>query len=111
MVLVGALLASPFFAALAARLFQPLARNFLGIEWRLAADNLVRSPGRTGLVIGALARQCRGLVDLWCASGAALPPPAAVDWQFQWNLVEWVALDRYLLPVCDLAPPVPPPRV
>jgi putative ABC transport system permease protein len=55
LVLLGALVASPFFAALAARLVQPLVRRFLGIEWRLAADNLVRSPGRTGLVIGALA--------------------------------------------------------
>jgi putative ABC transport system permease protein len=55
LVLVGALVASPFFAAFAARLAQPLVRRFLGIEWRLAADNLVRSPGRTGLVIGALA--------------------------------------------------------
>ncbi len=54
-VMLGSLWASPFFAAFAARLIQPLARRFLGIEWRLAADNLVRSPGRTGLVIGALA--------------------------------------------------------
>jgi len=55
LVLVGALVASPFIAAVFARLFQPLARACLSIEWRLAADNLVRSPGRTGLVIGALA--------------------------------------------------------
>src|SRR5206468_1514071 len=55
LVLVGALVASPFFAAFAARLVQPLVRRLLGIEWRLASDNLVRSPGRTGLVIGALA--------------------------------------------------------
>jgi putative ABC transport system permease protein len=55
LVLLGALAASPFIAALAARLVQPMIRRFLGIEWRLAADNLVRSPGRTGLVIGALA--------------------------------------------------------
>lgn len=55
MVLVGALVASPFFAAIAARIIAPLVRSYLGIEWRLAADNLVRSPGRTGLVIGALA--------------------------------------------------------
>ena len=25
------------------------------IEWRIAADNLIRAPGRTGTVIGALA--------------------------------------------------------
>lgn len=55
LVLVGALIASPFFAALGARLIAPLVRCYGGIEWRLAADNLVRSPGRTGLVIGALA--------------------------------------------------------
>ncbi len=55
LVLLGALVASPFFAAIGARIIQPFIRRFLGIEWRLAADNLVRSPGRTGLVIGALA--------------------------------------------------------
>ncbi len=69
-----------------------------------------RSLGVT-LVIGALARQCRGMAELWCASGAALPPPAAVDWQFQWNVVAWVALDAYPLPASNLSPPVPPPRV
>jgi putative ABC transport system permease protein len=30
-------------------------RSFMGLESRLAADNLVRSPGRTGIVIAALA--------------------------------------------------------
>jgi len=34
---------------------RPVARRLLGIEARLAADNLVRAPGRTGLVIAALA--------------------------------------------------------
>lgn len=55
LVLVGALAASPFLASFVARLLQPFIRRLLGIEWRLAGDNLVRSPGRTGLVIGALA--------------------------------------------------------
>jgi putative ABC transport system permease protein len=55
LVLLGALLATPLLAALAARLVQPLARRFLGIEGRLGADNLVRAPARTGLVIAALA--------------------------------------------------------
>ena len=36
-------------------MLQPLFRALLGLEGRLAADNLVRSPGRTGLVIAALA--------------------------------------------------------
>jgi putative ABC transport system permease protein len=53
--MIGALLAAPLFAQLAARIMVPLTRRFLPIEWRLAADNLIRSPGRTGMVIGALA--------------------------------------------------------
>jgi putative ABC transport system permease protein len=55
LVLLGALVATPLLAALLARLVQPLARRWFGIEARLAADNLVRAPGRTGLVIAALA--------------------------------------------------------
>jgi putative ABC transport system permease protein len=55
LVLVGILLATPLLAELAAHLFAPLAPYLLGIEGRLAADNLSRSPGRTGLVIAALA--------------------------------------------------------
>jgi len=54
-VLVGLLLAMPIFVAVAVRALQPLLRATLPIEARLAADNLIRSPGRTGLVIGALA--------------------------------------------------------
>lgn len=54
LVLVGALLITPLVAAVTARLLQPLARQLLGLEGRLAADNLARSPGRTGLVIAAL---------------------------------------------------------
>lgn len=54
-VLIGGLLASPFLSGIIARMIQPGVRRFLGLEWRLAADNIVRSPGRTGLVIGALA--------------------------------------------------------
>ncbi len=53
-VLIGGLLASPFVSGLVARMIQPFVRRYMSIEWRLAADNIVRSPGRTGLVIGAL---------------------------------------------------------
>lgn len=42
-------------AALAARLLRPLAQRLFPVEGRLAADNLVRAPGRTGLVVAALA--------------------------------------------------------
>jgi putative ABC transport system permease protein len=53
--LVAGLVASPLLAAGAAHLLRPVARRLLGIEGRLAADNLARSPGRTGLVIASLA--------------------------------------------------------
>jgi putative ABC transport system permease protein len=53
--LVGLLLAAPIAVALIVRILQPILRRTLPIEARLASDNLIRSPGRTGLVIGALA--------------------------------------------------------
>lgn len=53
--LVGLLLAAPIAVAVIVQVLHPLLRRTLPIEARLAADNLIRSPGRTGLVIGALA--------------------------------------------------------
>ena len=52
--LVGLLLAAPIFVGIMVRLVHPLLRRILPIEARIAADNLIRSPGRTGVVIGAL---------------------------------------------------------
>jgi putative ABC transport system permease protein len=54
-VLLGTMLTTPLLAALVAHVLQPAARCLLGIEGRLAADNLVRAPARTGLVITVLA--------------------------------------------------------
>src|SRR5262249_23195211 len=51
----AALMATPLLAAGLARFLQPAFRRFLRLEGRLAADNLIRSPGRTGLVIAAIA--------------------------------------------------------
>jgi putative ABC transport system permease protein len=55
LVVVASLVATPLLTALAARLLHPLVRRCFGLEGRLAADNLIRSPGRTGIVIAALA--------------------------------------------------------
>ncbi len=52
---LSGLVSTPFFSAIFGRILQPLFRYLLGLEGRLAADNLVRTPGRTGLVIAALA--------------------------------------------------------
>jgi putative ABC transport system permease protein len=53
--LLATLVATPMLAAVLGRLGQPLFRRVFAVEGRLAADNLVRSPGRTGLVIAVLA--------------------------------------------------------
>ncbi len=63
------------------------------------------------LVIGSLARTCRGLASSWCTSGAVLPPAPDIVWQFEWVVVEWVALDTGSLLSSLRAVPVPPPRV
>jgi putative ABC transport system permease protein len=52
--LVGLLLSAPIFVGLLVRAIHPILCRVLPIEARLAADNLTRSPGRTGVVIGAL---------------------------------------------------------
>jgi putative ABC transport system permease protein len=52
---VAALTIIPLATELMGRLLSPVVRGFVGLEGRLAADNLVRSPGRTGIVIAALA--------------------------------------------------------
>jgi hypothetical protein len=62
------------------------------------------------LIIGAMARKCRGLTDLWCAFGAVLPP-TVLNWHFEWNVVEWIAAAERPLPTIDQSPPNPPPRV
>jgi putative ABC transport system permease protein len=62
-ILIGGLLASPLLAMIFARFLRPIARRLFGIEGRLAADNLVRAPGRTGLVIAALAASVALLVQ------------------------------------------------
>src|SRR5262249_15431107 len=54
-VLLSAVVVAPLLTALGASLLAPVFRRAFPLEWRLAADNLVRAPGRTGLVIAALA--------------------------------------------------------
>lgn len=77
--LVGGLVATPLLARVVGRLVQPFFRYFLGLEGRLAADNLVLSPGRTGLVIAALA-----------ATGALLVQTAGFLKSSKEAINEWV---------------------
>jgi hypothetical protein len=75
----------------------------------LGDDHQANSPKVT-LVIGAQARHCRGLTDLWCVCGAVLTP-TVLEWHFEWNVVEWIAVAERPLPAIDQPPPIPPPRV
>ncbi len=55
LILIGALVLTPLMSEVLGKFLQPFFRRVLGLVGRLAADNLVRSPGRTGFVIAALA--------------------------------------------------------
>ncbi len=77
-ILLAALVTTPLLTGLLGRLLQPLFRYVFGLEGRLAADNLARAPGRTGLVIGALAATTALLVQ---TAGFIHSTEAAVfDW-------------------------------
>jgi hypothetical protein len=62
-------------------------------------------------VSGDAWRRCRGLPTMWITTGAALPLPASVRWQFSWDVVEWLSTSTPALYDGCLAPPIPPPRV
>ncbi|MFM7148535.1 MAG: FtsX-like permease family protein, partial [Gemmataceae bacterium] len=87
--LLGGLISTPLLASLVGKLVQPFFRHFLGLEGRLAADNMVRTPGRTGLVIAALA-----------ATGALLVQTAGFLTSSREEIREWieerVAADLFL---------------
>jgi putative ABC transport system permease protein len=53
--LLGMLMGLPLVVGVLARVLQPITRATFGLATRLAGDNLTRAPGRTGVVIGALA--------------------------------------------------------
>ncbi len=72
-------------------------------------DDNAHDDARRAIVIKA--RQCQGLGELWCLTGAVMPAPAACDWHFQWDVVERLPVGAALWRSADLAPPIPPPRV
>ena len=87
--LIGLLLAAPILVGTLVRLTHPLLRRVLPIEARLALDNLIRSPGRTGVVIGALA-----------AGVAVMIQTAGVGRSNEEPVVQWlnevIVADRYV---------------
>jgi putative ABC transport system permease protein len=88
LVLLGMLLTTPLLSAGLARLLQPVARWSLGISGRLAADNLVRAPARTGLVITVLA----GGVAMFIQSAGVIRSneDPIRDWMYQTRDAELV---------------------
>ena len=56
-------------------------------------------------------RTCRGLPTLWCVSGAVTPPPAPIQWRFEWQLVARLeSIDGKSIDCFDV-PTSPPPEV
>lgn len=88
-VLVGLLLAAPIFVSVVVAIVNPMLRRVLPIEARLAADNLTRAPGRTGVVIGALG-----------AGVAVMLQTAGVGKSNEVPIIEWlnrmVRADQYV---------------
>jgi putative ABC transport system permease protein len=89
LIFVGAFVATPILASFLSRFFQPFFRRLFGLEGRLAADNLARSPGRTGLVIAALA--ATGSLMLVTAGFIRSSEVAIFDW-----LDEHIAADLFV---------------
>jgi hypothetical protein len=54
--------------------------------------------------------RCRSVSTIWCVLGGGMPPPT-IDWQFEWDSVEWLRPCGGSLNSLDGVPPVPPPRV
>jgi putative ABC transport system permease protein len=88
-IFVDVLLLTPLMAALVGGVVQPLFRHFLGLEGRLAADNLVRSPLRTGIVVAAVAATSGLMVQ---TAGVLKSTEEAV---YQW-VEEKIAADLYV---------------
>jgi putative ABC transport system permease protein len=87
--MLAALLATPLLTALAGRICQPLFRRVMGLGARLAADNLVRSPVRTGIVVAAIA--ATGALIINTAGFIHSSQSAVNDW-----IEESVAADLYV---------------
>ncbi|MCS6849693.1 MAG: FtsX-like permease family protein [Gemmataceae bacterium] len=76
---LGLLLLTPLLAAGVAGMLRPLTARLRAIEARLAADNLARSPARTGLVIAA-----------WAAGVALMLQTAGVTRSNEVPILDWI---------------------
>jgi hypothetical protein len=65
---------------------------------------------RVGLVLSDLARQCRGLPQLWTLLSQVLPTRVEARWSLDLTLAGEVAEISFRRPLIALSPPVPPPE-
>ena len=68
-------------------------------------------PVATTSVVVVQALKCRGLATYWCSVGAVVPPPPALNWEFDWTCRGQLLADCPQLVALDDSPPTPPPRV
>jgi putative ABC transport system permease protein len=78
LIFIGQIVAVPLLVRLLGQVLLPVLRPVLGVTGRLAADNLVRSPGRTGIVIAVLA--ATGSLMLLVAGVVRSTESALRDW-------------------------------
>lgn len=74
-----------------------------------AAEHATDASALDFVVISAM-RECQGLSPLWSALSAATPPPAPVNYQFEWRLAGWIVILSDSAPSPNFSPAVPPPR-
>ncbi len=97
-IFLAGLTATPLLAIVAGKFLQPFFRLFLGLEGRLAADNLARCPGRTGIVIAALA--ATGALMVQTAGFIKSSEEAILVW-----LDESIAADLFVTSAAPLTKP------
>jgi hypothetical protein len=63
------------------------------------------------LVLGFLARQCKGHHLVWQNAAVGLPPPVLLTWGYEWGRGDWLWITASITHSALIDPPVPPPRL
>jgi hypothetical protein len=70
-----------------------------------------RGPFKAKLVVGDLAKNCRGLASVWSVLAAALPVPVGMDFRYDDTVTGRVCNPAVPRLSVELSPPVPPPKL
>jgi hypothetical protein len=76
----------------------------------MATAEPLRDADAVDFVVISAMRECQGFSPLWSALSAATPPPAPVNYDFEWRLAGWIAVCSDSASSLSSSPAVPPPR-